>query len=88
MRSAPGSTRCPRQRLATGEDSTCSADAAPDHERPVATNAVRHGGEHEDHCLMIMPAAAPLALVVTVGAFAPCDPGHWVVSGRAASREL
>ena len=66
MRSAPGSTRCPRQRLAT-----CSADAAPDHERPVATDAMRDGGEHEDHCLMIMLATRP-AGTVRGGAFAPC----------------
>jgi hypothetical protein len=48
----PAPRAAPGQRLATGEDSTCSADAAPDHERPVATNAVRHGGE-DHHVLMI-----------------------------------
>jgi hypothetical protein len=41
MRSAPRAPRAaPGQRLATGEDSTCSADAAPDHERTVAACAM------------------------------------------------
>ena len=53
MRSAPRLHALPPASASRpGKISTCSADAAPGHERPVATDAVGHGGE-DHHVSMI-----------------------------------